>query len=280
MSLMVVLAVLGAALAQAFQNCAIKSSADPVVAALLLPVVAGLFALPILVLAPPDPTVLPWLLASSLLNLVYWIALGRAYAGADVGLVFPMTRGLIPAFVIAAGFLVSDRVPTPLELVATGGLLGGIVMIVGALRPEGSTPIAGIVLCCLLASGSAAGFLFCDHAGSLLAGSALRYVAALYASNAILILAYGLVFRRRRFLTSLPAVLPTASVWGPVSLAAYAVVIWASSQAPLGLVASLRESSVVFVAVIAPIWLREPLRPMRLAGAGLVGAALVALRYA
>ncbi len=142
-----------------------------------------------------------------------------------------------------------------------------------------SRPRADTVLCCVLASVSAATFLLCDHAGSAEAGSALSYVAALYVTNGALMLAFCLMFQRRSFRASAPRVLSTALVWAPVSLAAYATVIWASSHAPLGLVASLRETSVVFVAVIAPLWLREPLRPMRLAGAGIVGAALVALRF-
>jgi len=59
----------------------------------------------------------------------------------------------------------------------------------------------------------------------------------------------------------------------------YSIVLWAMTKAPIALVAALRETSVLFGAGIAVVFLREPLRPARLAAAALIVVGLVAIRY-
>ena len=49
-------------------------------------------------------------------------------------------------------------------------------------------------------------------------------------------------------------------IGGVLSLAAYWIVIWAMTVAPIALVAALRETSVLFAAAIAVVFLKEPLQ--------------------
>jgi hypothetical protein len=63
-----------------------------------------------------------------------------------------------------------------------------------------------------------------------------------------------------------------------LAFAGYAVVIWAMGSSPLGLVAALRETSVVVAAWIGARVLREPLGTRRIAAAALVASALVVLQ--
>jgi drug/metabolite transporter (DMT)-like permease len=65
---------------------------------------------------------------------------------------------------------------------------------------------------------------------------------------------------------------------GAFSIGAYAIALWAMTRAPVALVAVLRETSVVFAAVIAAIFLREKMTPRRLAATSAVLAGLVVLR--
>ena len=67
---------------------------------------------------------------------------------------------------------------------------------------------------------------------------------------------------------------------GIVSLAAYAIVIWAASISAMGPVSALRESSVVVAAVLGWLFLGERLGPGRLAACLVVasGAACLGLR--
>ena len=66
---------------------------------------------------------------------------------------------------------------------------------------------------------------------------------------------------------------------GAMSLSAYWITIWAMTKAPIGLVAAVRESSVMFAALIAVVVLREPLNLARLGAAALIvfGLALIKL---
>jgi drug/metabolite transporter (DMT)-like permease len=66
---------------------------------------------------------------------------------------------------------------------------------------------------------------------------------------------------------------------GAMQLLSYSIVLWAMTQAPIALVAALRETSVLFGAAIAVVFLREPLRPARIAAAMLIVIGLVAIRY-
>jgi drug/metabolite transporter (DMT)-like permease len=63
-----------------------------------------------------------------------------------------------------------------------------------------------------------------------------------------------------------------------MSLASYSIALWAMSRAPIALVAALRETSVLFAAVIGVVFLREPLLPARLIAAALVLTGMVLLR--
>jgi drug/metabolite transporter (DMT)-like permease len=68
-------------------------------------------------------------------------------------------------------------------------------------------------------------------------------------------------------------------IGGALSYVAYAIVIWAMTVAPIAIVAALRETSVLFGALIAVVVLREPLRAVRFAAAAaiVIGLALIRL---
>jgi uncharacterized membrane protein len=64
---------------------------------------------------------------------------------------------------------------------------------------------------------------------------------------------------------------------GAFSVAAYGIVLWAMTQAPVAAVAALRETSVIIAAAIGTFFFREPLAGIRIAGAVLVAAGVIAL---
>ena len=67
---------------------------------------------------------------------------------------------------------------------------------------------------------------------------------------------------------------------GALSLGAYWIAIWAMTVAPIALVAALRETSVLFAALIGVVVLREPLTRWRIAAASLILCGLVFIRLA
>jgi len=66
---------------------------------------------------------------------------------------------------------------------------------------------------------------------------------------------------------------------GAVSAGGYGIVLWAMTQAPIALVAALRETSVVFAALLSALWLGEPFGRRRLLAAGLVALGAAALQF-
>lgn len=117
-----------------------------------------------------------------------------------------------------------------------------------------------------------------DGLGARSASSPHLYSAWLFLMDSILITLFALVWKG-------PAALrPTLSfIWpgfagGAMSLSAYWISIWAMTKAPIGLVAAVRESSVLFGVLIAAVVLREPLRRERIFAALLIVGGLVLIK--
>jgi drug/metabolite transporter (DMT)-like permease len=67
-------------------------------------------------------------------------------------------------------------------------------------------------------------------------------------------------------------------IGGLLSLGAYAIALYATTRGAVGVVAALRESSVIFAALIGALWFREPLGAARVAAAVTVAAGLLLLQ--
>jgi drug/metabolite transporter (DMT)-like permease len=67
---------------------------------------------------------------------------------------------------------------------------------------------------------------------------------------------------------------------GAMSAASYGIALWAMTQAPVALVAALRETSILFATAIAALLLRERISPMRLLAVGLIACGAAAMRLA
>ena len=89
---------------------------------------------------------------------------------------------------------------------------------------------------------------------------------------------YGLVRGGPKLFGDMPAVWAKGLGGGALQLGSYWVAIWAMTVAPIAIVAALRETSVLFGALIAVVILKEPLRAIRVAAALLIVAGLVMIR--
>jgi drug/metabolite transporter (DMT)-like permease len=127
-------------------------------------------------------------------------------------------------------------------------------------------------------AGIIAVYTLIDGSGARASGNAIAYVTWLIFIEGLPFLAW-IAWRRGR-----PAVDYLARGWrrgmlgGACSLAAYGIVLFAMTRAPVAAVAALRETSVLFAALIGALWLKESLGPMRLAGAASVVLGVAALK--
>jgi drug/metabolite transporter (DMT)-like permease len=117
-----------------------------------------------------------------------------------------------------------------------------------------------------------------DGIGARRAGSANAYSAALFAATGPVMAMYALARRGREVIAAMGRYWHIGLAGGTLQLAAYGIAIWAMTVAPIALVAALRETSVLFGALIAIVVLKEPLRAGRVAAALMIVAGLTLMR--
>lgn len=262
-------AILLAALLHALWNALAKRQAAGRVSVLLVALCSGLFSLPLLPLVGlPDPAEYPWLALSILLHSGYCLFLGRAYRLGEFGQVYPLARGSAPLLTLLLGALLLGEWPGWLAVVGALVLVSGVLLM--AWRGGIRLAPAGLIAVLITALFTAA-YTLSDGMGARSAGAPIRYTLWLFVLTALL-MPLLMRWQSRTSLRSLSrADWHTGALGGLLSLLAYGIVIWAMTQAPIGLVAALRESSVLFAVLLSWLWLGETLGRVRL------GAALVIL---
>ena len=275
MSLGVFLAVLFAALLHAAWNAWVKSGDDRF--ASILRMAAGQSVLAALLLpffALPAPRVWPWIAASAALHTGYKAFLIAAYEKGDLSQVYPLARGTAPLIVAAAGMLVLGEVPPTLRLAAVAAIGAGILMMA-----SGRGRLSGHALLLAMATaGFTASYTLVDGYGARVSGDASAFILWAIALDGPLMALYGAAARGPGGLRVLRSGWGQGLAAGTMSAGAYWIVVWAFTQAPLALVAALRETSVLFAMLIAAVLLKERVAPLRWAAAGLIVLGLVLMR--
>jgi drug/metabolite transporter (DMT)-like permease len=272
-------AVLLAAALHAGWNSFLKIQLEPFLAMALIAASSGAAGLPLLVVFGwPVAPAWPWLAASVVLHLGYYIALTEAYRRADMSQIYPIARGGAP-LLTATISVVALAEPIGLRGMAGIAALGGGVILMSALgRRRGATfdPVA--IGFALLTAGIICGYTLVDGLGARVAGDPHAYAAALFVIDGIPLAVVALWLRGRKALAAAGKFLGPGLAGGAMSLASYWIAIWAMTVAPIGLVAALRETSVLFATAIAMIVLKEPLLPPRAVAAALILGGLVLIR--
>ncbi|QIB35153.1 EamA family transporter [Ancylobacter pratisalsi] len=274
----VFMAVIAAAAMHAGWNAILKIRLDPFVAVVLVNCACGIIALPVaLYLGLPDPHVWLWILASVVVHLMYYLTLSGAYRLADMGVVYPIARGTAPLLTTILSVALLG------EAVDAQGFLGVVVLATGILaiawRRRGMAALNGTALRLALSCGvSITIYTLVDGLGARSSASPHLYTSWLFVVDSLVLLAVGLAWKGRRELKPALSFLGPGLAGGAMSLTAYWITIWAMTRAPIGLVAAVRESSVLFGAVIAVVVLREPLRAERIVAAALILAGLVLIK--
>lgn len=280
MSLPVFAAVLLAALLHALWNGMVKGGTDKRLS--MAGVVLGHLppALVVLALVPlPAVASLPWLLSGIALHFGYQMFLIQAYRVADLSQAYPIARGSAPLLVALISVLFLGVTLNALEWAAILTIAIGILSISLTRQADGLRNLRGAHLA-LATGGFIAAYSLVDGTGARISGSPLGYYAWIALGNAALMIAY-LRLRAPGLLRTLPRKVPlTLLIGGPISFAAYALVIWAFTQAPIPLVTALRESSIIFALLIGVFFLKERLDLTKVTATALTLAGMAMLRFA
>jgi len=276
----VFMAVLAAAACHAGWNALLKLNVAPVVATVLVAVAAGLLVLPLLPITPlPAAAAWPYIVASAIIHVAYFVALAEAYRWGDLSQVYPIARGTAPLLTAALASLWLN------EALGSNGWAGVIVLAAGILllTVKGARKLAPFdhraVAFALATSLTITAYTLVDGIGARLAGSALAYTVWLFIGDGITMAIYGALRVGPSLLKDFRAHWRIATAGAALSTAAYAIAIWAMTVAPVALVAALRETSVLFAALFGTVLLREPVLPVRLVAALLVMAGALLLRF-
>ncbi|MGZ3404177.1 MAG: EamA family transporter [Phenylobacterium sp.] len=251
---LVIALLLAAALMHATWNAMLRSGLDRLWAITLMCVVAAAASAAMVVFLPiPNPASWPYAAGSAVLQIGYCLFLTRAYEKGELSQVYPIARGSAPLLValgaaVFAGERLAPQAMAGLALVS-GGIMG---LSLGRDRPHLHSTIAA-----LITGGFIAGYMVTDGVGVRLSGNAISYVAWMtLAQGAPMPLVY--LAMRRRF----PPLRPDretlkALAGGVLGFAGYGVVVWALSRAPMAKVSGLRETAILFAAIIGAVFLKE-----------------------
>jgi drug/metabolite transporter (DMT)-like permease len=277
MPLEVTVLVLGAALAHATWNAMIKSSKDALLDMTLVTFLAGVAVLPFIpFVKPPDPSSWPYLAGSVVLHIGYYFAVVGAYRAGDLSHGYPIMRGLAPLLTSVCALLWLREAPRPSEWVGILLICGGVLSL-GLVRSHWRESRASTAWA-LANAVIIAAYTLVDAQGVRLSGSPEGYVLWLFALDALPFPLIVLFMRKRELIVYARRFWLRGLVGGVLSSAAYGVALWAMTRAPVAAVAALRETSVIFAALIGVWLLKEGHLRRRLGGAVVVAAGVIALR--
>jgi drug/metabolite transporter (DMT)-like permease len=276
-------AVLFAAACHAGWNASIKRTLDPLATTVLIAIGAGLVALPAIpYLGLPAPASWPWLIASIVIHLFYFAGLIESYRAGDLGQVYPIARGAAPLMTATmTTIFVGERL----------GLFGwgGVVMLalgVLLLSLRGGRDLAKLdrvaVGFALFTAVTVSVYSVVDGIGARAAGAgrAPAYTLLLFVGIAPVVVAYAVVRRGNSVFAQMAPFWKIGLGGGALAVISYGIANWAMTVAPIAIVAALRETSVLFGALIAVLILKEPLRAARIVAALMIVCGLLLLRAA
>ncbi|HYP86169.1 EamA family transporter [Variovorax sp.] len=281
----IVLAVLFAALLHASWNALIKSGKDKSLDTALVHSIGFLVALPLLLHAGlPARESWPYLLASLVIHLGYYIALAGAYKHGDLGLTYPLMRGCAPMLVALGSLALIGEALSHRAWAGVAVLCAGVVTLGLARSAMHVDPSANRSKALAFALANAviiAVYTVVDGLGVRVSGNAVAYAATLFLFDGIpflLLVLWRRPGRRREALAYMKGRWPIALGGAVASLGSYGIALWAMTHAPVAVIAALRETSVLFAALIGALWLREPFGLQRGAGTLLILAGVLVLR--
>ncbi len=278
MTPVVITLVFTAALLHAVWNAMMKSGGSPEFSVAAFQLVGGLICLALVSLVPPpDRASWPLILASVVIHNAYYLTLAQAYRAGDLSQVYPLFRGLAPVMVavgaaLAAGEWLSPGIWIGVVLVSMG--VSSLALFGGTFgRMSRQSVFWGLTTSILIAL-----YTVVDGLGVRTAGNSLSYILWLNVFEGIPIICVLLLFRKSAWFSYIKGNAAGVIAGGIAASTAYGLVMFAMSLGAMAVVSSLRETSVIFAAIIGSVFLREPFGAARIRAAILVAAGIILMK--
>jgi drug/metabolite transporter (DMT)-like permease len=278
MDLLVTFAVLCAAFVHAIWNAFVKTGDDQLIS--ITGIAAGATVISLIIFpfsTAPNVQSWPYIFASILLHVGYMIALSQAYRYSDFSSAYPIARGAAPVMVFAWSFVFLQEVLSTREILAVFGILIGILVFstrkLGAVVNDRKA-----LMYALLTSVFIACYTIVDGIGVRLSGSVSGYMVWMTTFEVFPLLAYTYARRGPKVFVALKNNAWPMLFAGMMAVGGYWIIIWAMTQAPIALVAALRETSIIIAALIGAFYFKEPSGKRRIVAAIIVCISVVILR--
>ncbi|MBU9815388.1 EamA family transporter [Rahnella sp. C60] len=252
----IILLTLFAALLHASWNALLRSGNDRLWSMTIMCVAIALSCVVIAPFLPlPARASIGYAVLSALLHVSYNLCLIRSYQSGDLGQTYPVARGSSPLMVTCGAALFAGEKIAFNTLLGIALISGGILML--AMR---SRKLAMPGLKYTLATGAfIAAYSVVDGMGVRVSGNPFSYTVWMSMLWGVLMPVLYIVLRDTKSLLRWRPGLLSAAAGGLVSLLAYGIIIYAMTAAPMGAVSALRETSVLFAAVLGYWFLGETL---------------------
>jgi len=262
-----------AAILHAAWNAFLRSGADRLWTVTVMSISATAVAIPLALVSPLPAS--PFVIASACLQVGYSLFLVAAYRHGELGQVYPIVRGSVPLLVTLGSVLTAGDRPTASQAAGVALVALGIMSLsLGKGRASASS-----ILYALATGAIIAAYATVDAIGVRAAGHSGAYTAWVLVLYGVLLPATFLLLRGRLTIDIRAPETRTALAGGLVALAAYGAVVAAFALGPAGPITAIRETSVVFAALIGRLCLQETLTPRRIAACAVVALGAVCLGW-
>lgn len=254
-------------------NLLLKQSGQRQLASWIGASLSGYVTLPF-VLHQATPLVWAVAVVGSILQAGYFLLLAYGYEHYDLGLLYPIARGVAPLLsAIWAGIWLADTVQP-------GGILAILLIAGGTVwlglhqtlsHGKRSIPVIPLLIALIISA-----YTIVDAFGTR-SSDPLTYYSLCMVCTSVTMAPFVLRNPAARSLPLIRAELPRAAAIGALSFLSYLIVLSAYARAPVSYVAATREISIVIAALVGWLWLKEPLGTHRLAGAACVCLGVITL---
>lgn len=267
---MITTLILLSALLHASWNAFVKNDGDRTLSLAWIMGIGGLascLAIPFVGL--PEPAAWPYLVATTLLQSVYFGLVILSYKHGDLSQAYPIARGTAALLAAIASSALGMDALVPREWLGIVISSLGIASLAFAAAGSGKT-LRRAIGYPLMSGAFTAAYSIVDGMGARTSSSPATYVVWMNVCTAPALPLFVLAIRgREAFRGGLTAVGPRFGA-ALVAVSSYSIAVWAFSQGSLGRIAVLRETSVLFAAIMGSVLLKEPFGRRRVLSALLI----------
>lgn len=274
------LLMLLSAVTHAVIGALMKRSDDKLIFRAILGGICCLAALPFTFILPlPTPQMWAILAISVALHWAYQLAQAAALTRGDMSVVYPIMRGAAPALAAFFAFLFLKEALEPLEII---GLLLSVLAIIGfglpgKIRRVGWAQTLGFALTCGVLT---ALYTVVDAKGMRIAPIKASFVAWIFVIDGLGMPVVTTWLHRRKVIEKARTDIQGGAIGAGLTLISYSAALYALSLAPVAKLAAIRETSVVFGAILAAVWLKEDFGARRIALAAVLAFGLILMQTA